>query len=61
MSKKTLTQINIPRRIFFFGLLLVVMGFIAGANEQPILAISLIIAGCIAGFTAFGLKASDDG
>ena len=60
--KSTQTDINnIPRRIFFMALLLIIFGFVAGAAHQTELAIILIVFGLIAGFTAYGLRAGDDG
>lgn len=60
--KSTQTDIaNVPRRIFFLALVLILLSFVAGAARLPELAIILIVFGLIAGATAFGLRAGDDG
>lgn len=60
--KSTQTDVaNVPRRIFFMALIIIILGFVAGAARLPELAIILIVFGLIAGFTAYGLRAGDDG
>lgn len=61
MSRNKPTLTNVPRQVFFFGLVLVLLSFVAGAARLPELAIVLIVLGILVGLTAFGLRAGDDG